>query len=89
MMKIKVLLVSLLYFLQTSLSFANDESYGSVYKFILSKSVILNEYEDFATTPCGLFNNCNYLCNMLLQAKVIRYLLAQFISKSFRNSLPC
>jgi hypothetical protein len=50
MMKIKVLLVSLLYFFQTSLSFANDESYGSVYKFILSKSVILNEYEDFATT---------------------------------------
>ena len=49
-MKIKVLLVSLLYFLQTSLSFANDESYGSVYKFILSKSVILNEYEDLATT---------------------------------------
>ena len=50
MMKIKVLLVSLLYFLQTSLSFANDESYGSVYKFILSKSVISNEYEDIATT---------------------------------------
>ncbi len=50
MMKIKVLLVSLLYFLQTSLSFANDESYGSIYKFILSKSVIPNEYEDFATT---------------------------------------
>jgi hypothetical protein len=39
-----------IYFFQTSLSFANDESYGSVYKFILSKSVILNEYEDFATT---------------------------------------
>ena len=51
MIKIKVLLVSLLYFLQTaSLSFANDESYGSIYKFILSKSVIPNEYEDFATT---------------------------------------
>ena len=39
MMKIKVLLVSLLYFFQTSLSFANDESYGSVYKFILSTKV--------------------------------------------------
>ena len=39
-----------IYFFQTSLSFANDESYGSVYKFILSKSVISNEYEDIATT---------------------------------------
>ena len=50
MMNNKVLFGSLLFLLQISLSFANDESYGSVYKFILSKSVIPNEYEDFATT---------------------------------------
>ena len=48
MMNNKVLFGSLLFLLQISLSFANDESYGSVYKFILSKSVISNEYEDIA-----------------------------------------
>ncbi len=47
MMKIKILFGSLFFLLQTSLSFANDESYGIFYKFILNKSVIPNKYEHF------------------------------------------
>ena len=49
--------------------------------------------KDFPVVIRGLYGvlifKCYSLRTMLLQAKVLRYLLAQFISKSFINSLPC